>query len=439
MTLRFILTAFAVLLMLIPLAMVQSIVAERHGAYQGVVREISSHWGREQVLTGPILIVPYSEAYDVVETQTGQGGEATKVKRRVSRDFHAVILPDHIRLVGDIEPDIRRRGIYRSLVYSQRLKLTGNFTNIANQIRDLSDSRAINRIRWDESLVVVGLSDPQGIAAVAPLRFGTNEYVLEPGTRTPRLLRTGFHAPVHVDPVTDADFNLEMRIKGSEGFRLAPIGRQSDMTLSSKWSHPSFYGAILPTTREITDAGFEAEWSIPHLVRSYPQYWILEQDDSPAISSLSVGVRLFEPITLYTEATRAVKYGFLFIALTFLSLMLIELAVHVRPSMVQYVMIGLALAVFYLLLIALAEHIGFNKAYAIAAVSVIAMNTLYCLSLLGRKLLALIVTLVLTALYAVLFVILRAEDFALLAGSILLLIAVAVTMYFTRNLHRIRH
>jgi inner membrane protein len=149
-----------------------------------------------------------------------------------------------------------------------------------------------------------------------------------------------------------------------------------------------------------------------------------------------VGVRLFEPVTLYTEAVRAVKYGFLFVALTFLCLVLLELTCRVRPSMVQYVMIGVALALFYLLLIALSEHIGFNTAYAVASVIVIAMNTLYCLSVLSRKSLALIVMAVLTALYIVLFMVLRAEDFALLTGAGLLLVAVAVTMYFTRHLHR---
>lgn len=206
--------------------------------------------------------------------------------------------------------------------------------------------------------------------------------------------------------------------------------------MSSTWAHPSFYGDLLPTSRKVNDSGFEAKWTATHLVRSYPQLFLKGSNNNLSIAMFSTGVRLFEPVTLYTEATRAVKYGFLFIALTFLAMALIEIVSGVRPSFIQYFMIGIALAMFYLLLIALAEHIGFNRAYTVAGITVILMISSYCLTVLNRKRLTFITSTVLVALYAILFTILRAEDYALLAGSILLTSALAITMFFTRNIHK---
>jgi len=433
--LRLFLIAVLVLLLLIPLAMVRSIVAERNRAYRSVLDEIATHWGGEQVLTGPVLVVPFTEQHEVSETKIDRFGNTQTVRRQVTSDRHAVVLPWQLELRGELRPEYRRRSLYESLVYQQELRLAGAFRDVEAQVRSLSEPSRLQRIGWDKALVVVGLSDTKGIARARSLRFGDAEVALAPGTGVPKLLASGFHAPLASGPISATRFELELQVNGSQGFRLAPLGETTEMHLASTWAHPSFYGDLLPTAHEIEAGGFEARWSIPHLARSYPQSWVLE-DGSHSLDAFSAGVRLFEPVTLYTEATRAAKHGFLFIALTFLTLVLMELVARARPSMVQYALIGAALALFYLLLIAFSEHLGFNLAYVLAAASVVVLVGLYCLAVLGRRSLALTVMAVLVALYGVLFVILRAEDHALLAGSLLLLVALATTMFFTRDLHR---
>ncbi|RLE26561.1 MAG: cell envelope integrity protein CreD, partial [Acidobacteria bacterium] len=151
---------------------------------------------------------------------------------------------------------------------------------------------------------------------------------------------------------------------------------------------------------------------------------------------IDAGVRLFEPVALYDLVTRAVKYGLLFITLTFLTLGLIEFVTDSRLSLVQYLLIGVALAMFFLILIALAEHIGFALAYFLASAVVVVINTLYCAAILPRRSLAAAVGAVLTAIYGILYTILRAEDYALLGGTLLLVVALTVTMYFTRGMHK---
>jgi len=89
-----------------------------------------------------------------------------------------------------------------------------------------------------------------------------------------------------------------------------------------------------------------------------------------------------------------------------------------------------ALALFFLILIALAEHIGFALAYILASTVVVVINTLYCAAILPRRSLAVTIGAVLTAIYGILYTILKAEDFALLGGTLLLVVALTVDDVF---------
>jgi inner membrane protein len=229
------------------------------------------------------------------------------------------------------------------------------------------------------------------------------------------------------------DFDLPMVIRGSGSLMFLPLGETTRAAIRSSWPHPSFVGDVLPASRSIETTGFNAEWTIPLLNRSYPQAW--NACDAVDLEEVEAGVRLFEPVALYDMVTRAVKYGLLFIVLTFLTLGLIELVLGARLSLVQFLLIGVALALFFLILIALAEHIGFGLAYVLASTTVVAINTGYCAAILRSRPTAAIVGGVLSAIYGILYVILEAEDYALLDGTALLVAALVVTMFFTRRIH----
>ena len=70
------------------------------------------------------------------------------------------------------------------------------------------------------------------------------------------------------------------------------------------------------------------------------------------------------------------------------------------------------------------------------AATVVSINTGYCAAILPKRSMSLVVAVVLTAVYGVLYTILEAEDYALLGGTVLLVVALVVTMFFTRRLHR---
>ncbi len=137
----------------------------------------------------------------------------------------------------------------------------------------------------------------------------------------------------------------------------------------------------------------------------------------------------------YQMTERAVKYGLLFVILTFTVFLLWELLRNLRLHPVQYLLIGAALVVFYLLLLSLAEHMPFAGAYGIAAAATIALVAGYAASVLSAGLRGAVgIGGWLTALYGVLFVLLQLEDVALLVGSVFVFLMLALVVYLTRRI-----
>jgi inner membrane protein len=146
-------------------------------------------------------------------------------------------------------------------------------------------------------------------------------------------------------------------------------------------------------------------------------------------------VSFVQAVDHYQQTERAVKYGLLFVILTFTVFLLWELLRNLRLHPVQYVLIGAALVVFYLLLLSLAEHIPFAAAYGVAATATIALVAGYSASVLLAGLRgALGIGAWLAALYGVLFVLLQLEDVALLVGSVFVFVMLALVMFLTRRI-----
>ncbi len=433
--------AILTLLMLIPLLFVNDIIQERNSRYHQVLSDISSRWGERQTLTGPLLVVPYVEHIVSINTVTDNKGETRTISKDVYNEKTLVILPQELDITGNMQETYRKRGIYQSLVYTADLTLQGHF-NI-----DVLTQRCRSNcsIKWDRAWISVGLSDTRAITETSRMNWDGTSVGINPGTRIPGLIRNGFHAPlVGTAPQTPLPtFRLRIGLNGSQGLSFSPLGEVTTAKITSSWPHPSFQGQVLPKEQTITADGFIAKWQIPNLARNYPQQWELNTQTQQGggyrpeftLGQFTAGVNLFEPVTLYSRIARASKYGILFIALTYLTFLIFELTVQTRPHLIQYILIGLALSLFYLLLVSLAEHTRFLYAYLAAAGVTIIMITLYSAAILTKKRRALWVALLLTGLYGVLYTLLHLEDYALLAGSGLLLVVTGVLMYVTRHIN----
>lgn len=435
---RFITIVILIGVMTIPLGMVSDIVRERSQLYRGVLNEISSTWGQQQNLQGPALFIPYTEKFITEVVKTDKDGYERKVNKTLYKQRTAIFLPNDLDIAVDINGQTRKRSLYESLVYTADVKINGDFSQ--PKVRELSDH--IDKIHWEKAWLALGISDTQAINKVSGLNWNNNLNIdFEPGTRYRKIFSSGFHAPIDLSaeqlrkPLNTIPFSLALNINGSQGFFFSPFGKTTDVNIVSDWPHPSFKGNVLPDNHEVRNDGFKAQWSIPHLARNYSQSWTLETQNFD-VNEFSAGVNLFESVSLYSKITRAIKYGVLIFTLTYITFLIFELGIGRRLHIVQYGVIGLALSMFYLTLLSMAEHAGFYLAYISAASIIVMMISLYAFAAIRNLSRTFIITLLLAGLYAMLYSLLKLEDYALLAGTSLLLVILAVMMYLTRNIGR---
>jgi inner membrane protein involved in colicin E2 resistance len=136
----------------------------------------------------------------------------------------------------------------------------------------------------------------------------------------------------------------------------------------------------------------------------------------------------------YRMVERALKHGVLVLALVFAEFFLFEILAGLRLHPVQYSLVGAALCLFYLALLALGEVTEPGPAYIGAAVASSALITLYSAAILRSRGRAAIIWALLAAVFGALYVVLRMEDFALLAGTAALFVALGAVMYCTRHI-----
>ena len=412
--------------LLVPLAWVYSIVAERAGRRSGAVAEISATWGGAQVIGGPVLAVPYSY------TWTDSAG------RQQAGTSHALFLPRDLQIEGSLATETRRRGIFEVVVYRANLKLRGAFVR-----PDVGALRpAPVRVDWDQAAVLLGVSDPRGLTRRATLAWNGQTQPLSGGTGEVGLFNSGLRAGIPTleatAPGAELPFDVTIDLNGTRDLRFLPAAAETTVALTSTWPHPGFVGMALPETRRVQRDGFSASWRVQDFGRSYPSRWTTGEMNREQLAGQAAdstfGVSLVQPVDIYQQAERAVKYAVLFIVLTFLVFFLWEVFSTVLLHPMQYAFVGFALCIFYLLLVSLSEHTGFDTAYVLSAGVTIALIAGYARAVLGGTRPALSVGAALLALYGFLYLLLRLEDYSLLAGSIGLFLILAFVMFITRRM-----
>lgn len=440
---RCVFIAIITLFLLIPLGLVEDIVYERSYLYQQATENIRESWGKDQSINGPVLIIPYVTWEDRKEIIVLD----KKKEEVVHRDYyqkHRVVLPKTLNFDSELSHEVRYRGIYRQTLYTAPVEIKGSF--ILPGVKDFPGN--IQKIEWENARLAVGVSDLKTIAEAVPAQWGGSSLAAyKPGTMAGGLVGPGFHAELPLtlgDAGAKRDFFIKLTIRGSGGISFTPVGENTTINVSGTWPDPSFQGNLLPVERKIEAEGFSAKWLVSNLTRTYPQLGDIETYVSDSngnsyrggsvITSFTAGVDLHEMVSLYRMVIRAVSYGILFIAVSFVALFSFEMITRQRMHLLQYGMVGLSMSLFYLVLLSLSEHVGFGLSFVAAAALTVLMNSLYVASALASKAKGLIMAGLLSALYAVLFCILRAEDTALLTGTALVLVMMGVLMYVTRKL-----
>ncbi len=416
LTLKLAIIGFMILLLLIPLHMVEEIIRERENTNTEVDNEMVELWGNSQNISGPILQMPIKYAYE------DNDGKIQHLKKWIH------IMPEDLNITSDINPETRKRGIFKSTVYTAKIKMTGFF-------KPLLDRYELDgELLYNEATLSMGITDNRGIKGKINFILDKNPLQIEPGLICQELMKNGINSKLNLtNEINNKEipFDLNFSISGTTSLQFIPVGKQTVSEIKSTWNDPKFSGSFLPITRNIDDKGFTARYEITHLNRTFPQQWTGNKYN---IFDSSFGVDLYIPNNHYQKSLRSAKYGILFIILTTLIFMFIELYKKKQIHYLQYLLVSLALVLFFSILTALSEHIGFNWAYIVASIAIITLITSYSKLLLNDKQVVYWIGGLITSLYTFLFVLLQLNDYAFLAGNIGLFIILAIIMKVSSKL-----
>jgi inner membrane protein len=430
---KLILVGTLVFILLVPIVLVAVLVGDREQRANGVRAEVAGVWGQAQLINGPVLIVPFS----VLRVTRDRDRRVEEVQER-----RAVFLPDTLRIKGQASTQVLHRSIFDVPVYAGELSFEGRFA--APQIGDVAAE--YQNVRWHDAVLALAITDVSGLKATADATINSNDLVpFEPSIGASSLDVNGIHVKLSeaksLFPVSDGnaaaaslpafDFHFSLKLNGSSELNFAPVARETAVELASDWPHPSFAGAFLPAERNIRADGFSARWQVPHLARSVPQAWDLQDGGLDRVRPFAFGARFYVPLDFYDLIARATKYGVMFVATAFMAVFLLELRGQRQVHPVQYFFVGFAMVFFYVLLLSLAEHIGFTNAYVAAAAATGGMLSVYVARVQASMVKGFVMLLLFALLYGVLYMILQLEDYALLAGAVLGFILLTVTMFST--------
>jgi inner membrane protein len=433
--------AVVTLLLCIVLGQIGGLVHERQWRQREAAQGVEQSLAGPQALLGPLVTKACKESW----TQASEGKKETVE----SRDFWLVAAPATLKVSGVLNPEVRHRGLFKVNTYATELQLEARW----DQLGALTPKaeHANSRLACGDPTVVFALSDPRGIRTAELTRDGHALAVL-PGTTHPAF-RGGLHA-VLPEPRADEPLALSLKLNlvGSQRLGLVPAADDVKVSLQSSWPDPSFTGQFLPVEHKIDASGFAARWQVSSLAstavadvlagRSLPTLTSASDAASPyGETSKSVkdgldvlAVELIDPVNPYVMADRAIKYGLMFIALTFVTVGLTELLSGRRVHPVQYMLVGMAICLFFLLLLSLSEHLPFLTAYLIAASAAAAVLTQYAAAMLGGWLRGGLFGAGIALLYGALYVLLSQEQAALVIGAVLLFAVLATVMTLTRKL-----
>ncbi len=440
-TARMLMVGFLILVLLVPLNFIKSLIYERAERQNEVITEINEKWGNEVLLSGPILKVPYKTYTETLKLDQSTG---KSIKERKAHTKYAFFFPDALNITSKVQAEPKNRSIYETIVYMANMQCSGAFSRPNFSSQDIPDEDVL----WDKVSILIQTSNLKGIRKEIQIDLGGKTYgfvpkykqqdtsysVTNPDRVTQHQLESSYIDSTLIPTEGKLNFSFDFDVNGSKRIRFIPIGKETQVSMTSNWADPSFMGNFLPLNNDeekVTENGFTADWSVLQTNRQFQQQFF---EFLPNLSDFAFGVTLIVPVDQYQKSERTAKYGFLVIGLTFLVFFLIQTLSKIGIHPFQYLMIGIALTMFYTLLISISEHSSYLKAYLIAGSAVILLITLYSRSILKNWKFPIFIALSLTALYAFIFVIIQLESYALLVGSVGLFVILAAVMFVSRKI-----
>ncbi|MCL4580631.1 membrane protein [Fusobacterium nucleatum YWH7199] len=435
-----------VLVLLIPLKLIKNLIDDRGKLYKQTITNIGNEWGKSQKIIAPVITISYTDT-SINNKDSVSNASNTKAVAVVPVERKFAILPEELNATIEMKDEVRQRGIYNATVYNANVKLKGYFS-----------AKILKEDRKVLGCISIGLTDTKALIKINKFKIGDMDLEAMSGTMAAPLITNGISGqlgPEHNNTMNKEKipFEIDIDFRGSRDISILPLGKKNHFEIKSNWKSPSFSG-VLPTERTIDNNGFSAVWEVSNLIRNYPQIIDInndqfsdfyqdgvvynEYDDETTYSDNNdentiVKVALFDSVTSYTQIYRACNYGILFIGMSLVVVFIFEVVSKKAAHYVQYGVVGFSLVIFYLLLLSLSEHIGFEWSYLVSSLAIVIPNSLYITSMTSSKKFGIGMFIFLSGIYAILFSILRMEQYALLTGSLLILAVLYAVMYLTKK------
>ena len=429
--LKLLLVCMLALMMAIPAMFVYGIVLERSNGAQSALSEVSQNVGGEQTILGPVLALPYSLAPDAKKPDNVTFGVA-------------IAYAETGTVKTDVTVENKARGIHLVPVFKANMTFEARFDPEALRSALPEGAAPI----WTDARLYIGLSDNRGVKDSIDVVANGSPVFMEPAL-------SGYSADNRYNPIpqsglslaagkiknlqnirTPFDVRAKMTITGAERFAMTPFAKDTAMTMTSNWADPSFTGGTIPSSHNSgeSEEGFTAKWRLPYIARGIAG--TSSHGDLSAFSGYGnrdMAVRFLNEAGPYQSVLRVLKYAAMFVGMVFLSYFLFEVTSGLRAHPAQYVLVGLAQSIFYLLLLAFSEYVGFDAAFFISAGMTILLISAYAVSVFKSRQYGLRAFGILTGIYTLIYILLRAEGNALIAGALASFAAIGITMYLTRD------
>lgn len=376
-----------VLALMIPLSQVEDQINSRRDYETVAQKEVAKGWGDNVTFGSPVVSSAEGKVY-----------------------------PASSETTIEVDSKEKKRGLFRVPVYVATLKTRVTFTKLTTQkIETANDSKLADS---DHLTLPV-----KPIAAIQSIKVRELSTATELKTR---LTEDGIHLSVTELPNRDFFNNqleIEIAARGTGPLTYESNSDQDKVKMVGNWPKPKFIDEILPTETKLSPKGFEASWTLNALPK-----W---QDLSRTVKS--IGLSHLWIGTDYSMIERTVKYGILFIALTFLLVFIVEFMSKARIHPFQYGMIGLSISLFYLLLLSISETTGFDIAYVISSLAVTGLIVFYVRGFLNQKRFVKMILTEQVVLSTFFYVLISLEESAFLIGSLGLFLALSIFMTLTRR------
>ncbi len=408
--------------LLIGLSSIDGLVNERRARQQEAQASVADALAGAQTLQGPMLRRQCSETWEVEEL-------VDKTRKLVPqrRDFTLTAWPASVDVQATVGIEARFRGLFKINSYLSNIQMQATWPELL-ALQGAAKHKG-GRVQCEAVQVSLTLSDARGIRSASVQQAGT-ALALRPGS----LLKkgaSGFQAELAAHKEGEPlRLDLALELAGTQQFAWVPVGGQTRVKLTSNWPHPSFTGRYLPTQREVSAQGFHALWQVNALASGCEPV-----KAEAAGCAEQFGVSFIDPVNAYSLSDRALKYGVLFIVLSFIAVGLIEVLKRLRVHPMQYLLVGCALVVFFMLLLSLSEHLPFAQAYLCAAGACTALLTYYASHVLAGWRAGLAFGAGIGLLYAALYALLQLEQTALVMGALLLFAVLSAVIVATRKLN----